>query len=163
MPVHVSTRVALATLGVLLELGFCACVHSTDAGDQPGSAGASGSASASDASSDAAPDGEVEQVDAATSCSDLYTLARQQLDEASACDASSSASQCTGLVNPTCGCPIAVNSQTSVATQSYLNTLAVIQAKMCGGNCPPEFCPPTNPGTCVNQIGGSGGVCVRRP
>jgi hypothetical protein len=156
---YVPTRIAIVAALSGFSVLWCGCVHSTDAGDQAKDAGASGAA---DASSDGAIDSGVEQVDAATSCSDLFTIARQQLGEASACDTSSTAAQCSGVVSPTCGCPAAVDSQSSTATQSYLNTLAVIQAKKCGGTCPPEFCEPTTIGACVTQVGGSGGVCVRR-
>jgi hypothetical protein len=163
VPVHASIRVALVTLGVLASVWSGGCVHSGASDGEPsaasGSAGVSGSAGAT---TDAAADGAIEQVDAATSCSDLYTLARDQLDEASACDSTSTTPQCTGTVSPTCGCPVTVNSQTSDATQSYLNTLAVIQAKMCGGTCPPEFCEPEGPSACVPQIGGMSDVCVHQ-
>jgi hypothetical protein len=153
-------RIALAALALSLGLGFSACARS----DAPVE-GASGSAGtdAGDSGADAANSGQIDQVDASTSCSDLFTLARQQLDQAVACDLSASTSQCTALVAATCGCNVSVNSQTSNATQSYLNTLSVIQAKMCGGTCPPQFCPQLGPSLCVLQSGGNTGVCVHRP
>jgi hypothetical protein len=153
-------RTALTVLAISLGLGLSACARS----DAPtkGSSGSAG-ADAGDSGADAADSGQVEQVDASTSCSDLFTLARQQLDQAVACDLSASTSQCTALVAATCGCNVSVNSQTSNATQSYLNTLSVIQAKMCGGKCPPLYCPPPGPALCVMQSGGSTGVCVHRP
>ncbi|HTA94063.1 MAG TPA: hypothetical protein VK745_31005 [Polyangiaceae bacterium] len=150
------TRIAVAGLGVLLGLGLSACGQAAPREAQPADAGAD----AGDSGADAASDSGVEQVDAATSCSDLYTLAREQLDEAAACDLTASSGQCQGSVAATCGCPVTVNSQTSAAAQSYLNTLSVIQAKMCGGKCPPQFCEPITAIECVAQAGGTGGVCV---
>ena len=158
-----STRTVLAALGVLFSLGLSECARTAKSGDaEAGAAGTAGSAAdAGDSGADAA-DGGVEQVDAATSCSDLYTLARAQLDEAVACDVTASTGQCQGSVAATCGCPVTVNSQTSSAALSYLNTLSVIQAKMCGGKCPPQFCQPITSIQCVAQAGGTGGVCVHR-
>jgi hypothetical protein len=104
-----------------------------------------------------------QQVDASTSCSDLFTLARRQLDDATACSLSVTSGQCAGLVPATCGCAVSVNAQTSSASESYLDTLSVIQAKMCGGACPPQFCEPPGPGQCVAQSGSTSGVCVHRP
>jgi hypothetical protein len=153
-----ATRVTVAVLSVLLSFGFSACAHTAAPNDTEES-GASGSAS-TDAGDGGPVDGGVEQVDAATSCSDLYTLARSQLDEAAACNVSGPPGQCAGTVAATCGCPVAVDSQSSDATLSYLNTLSVIQAKMCVVNCPAQFCAPTNGSQCVAQIGGDAGVCV---
>lgn len=157
------TRIALAAFGVLLGLGFSGCARTDKSGDaESGAAGTAGSgADAGDSGTDAA-DGGVEQVDAATSCSDLYALARQQLGEAAACDVTATSGQCQGSVAATCGCPVTVNSQTSSAALSYLNTLSVLQAKMCGGKCPPQFCQPITSIQCVAQAGGTGGVCVHR-
>jgi hypothetical protein len=116
-------------------------------------------AGGTDADADA---GVVEQVDASASCSDLYALARAQLDRAAACDLTASSAECTGLVAVTCGCPVSVESQTSTATESYLNTLSVIQQKKCVQNCPAEFCEPAGPGMCVPQSGSTNGVCVHQ-
>jgi hypothetical protein len=166
-------RIALNASGVALGFGFSACAHTAmpNSGetDTAGSAASDGSAGSSgNAAGDAGPDaaldsGVVEQVDASTSCSDLFTLARHQLDDATACNLSVTSGQCTALVPATCGCAVSVNSQTSSATESYLDTLSVIQAKMCGGTCPPQFCEPPGPGQCVAQSGSAGGVCVHRP
>jgi hypothetical protein len=157
-----ATRFTVAVFSVLLSSGFSACAHTA----VPSDAEASGSQGSAGSSVDAgdgganAGDRGVEQVDAATSCSDLYTLARRQLDEAAACEVSGPPGQCAGSVAATCGCPVAVDSQTSDATLSYLNTLSVIQAKMCVVKCPAQFCEPTNGSQCVAQIGGDAGVCV---
>jgi hypothetical protein len=155
-----ATRIPVAVLSVLLSFGFSACAHTAAPNDteESGTAGSS-STDAGDSGADTVDSG-VEQIDAATSCSDLYTLARRQLDEAAACDVSGPPGQCTGTVAATCGCPVAVDSQSSDATLSYLNTLSVIQAKMCVVKCPAQFCEPTNGSQCVAQIGGDAGVCV---
>jgi hypothetical protein len=157
---------ALTASGLALVAGIAACASSGSSNDaEPAAAGSAGSAaeSANDAGAEAAVDGgEVEQVDASTSCSDLFTLARQQLDSATACDLSVSSGQCAGMVATTCGCSVAVDSQSSVATESYSNTLRVIQAKACVVMCPPEFCAAPGPALCVQQSGGPGGVCVQR-
>ncbi|HEX3776079.1 MAG TPA: hypothetical protein VHV51_16520 [Polyangiaceae bacterium] len=167
------SRIAAVALGLFFSASFAACAHtaSNDDSSSAGSAGSVGSAGsagsaemdAGDSGTDADADvGVVEQVDASTSCSDLYTLARTELDQAAACDLSASSGQCEGLVDVTCGCPVSVDSQTSTATESYLNTLAVIQQKNCVQNCPAEFCQPAGPGMCVPQTGSTNGVCIHQ-
>ena len=159
-------RLAIAGLGSCFCVGFAACTHgtapSTNASGGTGDFAGSGSAGANSAGMGGSAGG-VDQVDASTSCSDLFTLARQQLDEAASCIVDAATPECTGLVDATCGCRVSVDSPTSDATQSYLNTLAVIEAKKCGGTCPPLFCEPPGPGTCVPQAGTTGGACVHRP
>lgn len=157
-------RIAIAALGLGFCAGFAACTHGTapngeEAGGAAGNASSAGSSNAGNSGSG----GEVMQVDASTSCSDLFTLARQQLDEATSCIVDAAEPECTGLVDATCGCRVSVDSPTSVATQSYLSTLAVIQQKKCGGACPLMFCEEPGPGNCVPRAGTNGGVCIHRP
>ena len=159
-------RIATAGLGLCFCVAFVACTRGTAPnGDDSASAGsgnAAGSGSAG-ANSDGGMGGGVMDVDASTSCSDLFTLARHQLDEAAACVLDAGTAECSGLVDASCGCRVSVDSDTSDATLSYLNTLAVIQEKKCGGTCPPLFCEQPGPGTCVPQAGSNGGVCIHRP
>jgi len=159
-------RFTVASLGVCFCAAFVACTHGTTSNGDDNASGAGAGNTAGNGASGASgggAEGGVEQVDASTSCSDLFTLARHQLDEAASCIVDASTPECTGLVDATCGCRAAVDSPTSAATQSYLNTLAVIQQKKCGGTCPVVFCEPPGPGTCVTQAGSNGGVCVHRP
>jgi hypothetical protein len=73
----VATRITVAVLGVLVSFGFSACVHTATPNEteESGTAG-SPSTDAGDSGADTVDSG-VEQIDAATSCSDLYTLARR--------------------------------------------------------------------------------------
>jgi hypothetical protein len=160
-------RLAIAGLGSCFCIGVVACTHGTapstnEAGGSGNASAGTGGASSAGSAGSGGSAGGIDQVDASTSCSDLFTLARQQLDEAASCIVDAGP-ECTGLVDATCGCRVSVDSPTSDATQSYLNTLAVIQAKKCGGTCPPLFCEPPGPGTCVPQAGTTNGVCIHRP
>ena len=161
-------RIATVGLGLCFCIAFVACTHGTAPnGDDSASAGSSSSAGAAAAGASnggaGGTDSGVVDVDASTSCSDLFTLARHQLDEAAACIVDAGTAECTGLVDASCGCRVSVDSPTSDATKSYLNTLAVIQAKKCGGTCPPLFCEQPGPSSCVPQAGTNGGVCIHRP
>lgn len=96
-------------------------------------------------------------------CPGLFEQARSQLDTARSCDpTSTTGTQCTGSVPPTCGCNVGVNAQDSPATSAYLTTLQNLKQKQCVQTCPQVFCPSTAP-ECVAQAGTSHGVCVLRP
>jgi hypothetical protein len=100
----------------------------------------------------------------AASCPSLYAEAAAQLQAARSCDTSLAATQCTGVgtVKTTCGCPVAVDSSSSVETTAYLATLAKIAEQKCTQTCPPIDCIPVTSAQC-NVTDGTTGTCGSAP
>lgn len=125
---------------------------SSSGGSSSGNAGNAGSAGlVADAGSD----------DGGDTCQTLLATASKQLEAAQACSVAADSNQCTGEVESTCHCQVAVHRVDSAETNAYLATLKQIQAKKCSQICPAIACTPVTNAQCrATSSNSSSGTCV---
>ena len=137
---------------------------SSAGGTSQAGAGSSGGTSASGGAVSGGSAGSLADAgsdDGDDNCQTLLSKASKQLAAAQVCNGAANSDQCTGEVENTCHCQVAVHRVDSDETNAYLATLKLIQAKKCSQVCSALACLPAMDAQCRPSVSGSAsGMCV---
>jgi hypothetical protein len=129
---------------------------SNGSGGAGGRTGSAGSGATAGRAGSAGTGGSIEDL----SCNELHELAKQQLEDARACNLAASSLQCNATVQDTCDCLVPVRREDSAETKAYLATMKKVKDSDCSWFCTKAVCPQVTDAECKTSGSASKGVCT---